>query len=73
MEQSHRVDLKVAVQHFRVDIHEVAEGATNRVVDQDLRCSQVGLNRIDGSIELDLIGYITWIGPRICQLGFEGD
>jgi len=46
MQQCHRIDLEILIQDLGIDLHEVAESAADRVVDQHLRRAEFGAGRL---------------------------
>jgi hypothetical protein len=46
MQKCHNVGLKVALKSGRIDLHKIPEGTHDRVVDHDLRRSQICDNLI---------------------------
>jgi len=37
IQQRHRIDLEVPIEHVRINLHEIAKRAAHSIVDQDLR------------------------------------
>jgi hypothetical protein len=56
--------LKVAVENLGVDFQKAPERAAHRVMDQDLRHTELRTYRRNGGVELRLIGYIARVGTR---------
>src|SRR5207249_11064611 len=59
IKQRHRIDLKVAVQHLGIDCQEVSERATNGIMNEYLRYTEVGTYCRQGGVKLCFIGNIT--------------
>jgi hypothetical protein len=73
IEQRHRIDLKVSVQHLGIDFQKVPERTTHRIMDQHFRCTELGAYRRKGGVELRFIGDIAWIGTRARDLSLQHD
>src|SRR5438552_7675855 len=51
VKQRHGIDLKVAVQHLRIDFQKVPEGTAHRIMDQHCGRTEFGADRFNGSVE----------------------
>src|SRR5271156_3219142 len=71
IQQRHRVYLKVLIQDFRIDFHEVAERTADRIVDQYLGRAEFGAYRIEGGVQLRFIRDIALIRMRVRNLPLE--
>src|SRR6476659_2586707 len=68
VEQPHRVDLKIAVEHCWVDFQECAEGNADCVVHQDARHAEVAFDFVGSRLDLSRIRYIAYEGFAIREL-----
>src|ERR1700716_1079245 len=64
MQQSHDVDLEVSLEGGRVDLLEVAEDAANRIMDDDLRGTEIVSDAAGGLRHLMRVGHIGGEGVR---------
>jgi hypothetical protein len=71
VKQAHGIDLEIAVQHLRVDLHERAAGAAHRIVDQHRRLAHLLAHRSDRRIELRLVGDVASKGLGVGDLVLE--
>ena len=64
MQQGHDVDLEVSLQHGRVDLLKIAEGAPDRVVDDDLRRAELAGDAAEHLAHLMRVGHVGGKGVR---------
>jgi hypothetical protein len=72
MQQRHRVHLKIAIEHFRIDFHEIAERTTHRVVDEHSRNTQFASHCVNHGIELVFLSNVTGIAFGVREFAFQG-
>jgi len=70
IQQPHRVDLEIAVEHRRVDLEEGAEGTADRVVHQVCGRSELPLDVLSRSLDLCRVGDVTGIASGTGELAF---
>src|SRR2546422_9674265 len=73
IEQRHRINLKVAVQHLRIGFQKVPERTPHRIMNQHFWCTELGTYHLKSGVELRFIGNIAWIGARKCELSLQRD
>ena len=71
MQQGHDVDLEVALQHGRVDLLKIAEGAADRVVDDDLRRAELAGDAAQHRAHLMRVGHVSGEGVRAGDVARE--
>src|SRR5256885_15916107 len=72
MQQRHGIDLKISIEHLRVNFQKIAKSTPHGIMDKNLRRTQVPANCLNRRSNFSFVSHVTRIPLGVREFSLQG-